>query len=438
VTAPAGPLTETGAAVRNAIARTCVAIVDPVHSGVPFVAAAESLGLCPVPVHTLSAVRLAAFGAAPAARYHVEPAIHATSAAAVLRELTERGLRVRAAVAAAEPGVVVADQVAAGLGLPHNPVRSARARRDKIAMREWGQTRGVPQPGYRIADRKAGVAAIAARTRGPVMVKAPGGAGAHNVFIVTSSADLSRVASAADADLFGHPITEWLVEEYVRGDEYAINTFSFGGRHTLLDIWRKDLPTALDYDQPYWNARQIDLQDPVRGILERFAFAILDAYEVEIGPCHIEVKLGCSGPVFIELGARLPGAHIAEAWRQAGPADPFADTIAARLGRRPRIVDAGLGLDRVLGLVFIANEGPPGVLAGVRGMAEASQLPYVTDIRLDYRLGDLVPTTSDLASMLLTVTLSADTADELIARQNRIRRLIRPELVMRFRGARAS
>jgi hypothetical protein len=71
-------------------------------------------------------------------------------------------------------------------------------------------------------------------------------------------------------------------------------------------------------------------------------------------------------------------------------------------------------------------------------MAEASQLPYVTDIRLDYRLGDLVPTTSDLASMLLTVTLSADTADELIARQNRIRRLIRPELVMRFRGARAS
>ena len=412
----------------NSLTRPCVALVDAVHSGVPFVAAAESLGLCPVPVHTMSAARLAAFEAAPAGWGHAEPPIYATSAATVLDEITERALRVHAAVAATEPGVVVADHLAAALGLPHNPARSARARRNKIAMREWGQARGVPQPGYRIATGKAGVAAIVAQARGPVMVKAPAGAGAHNVFLVSSSADLSRVEATADADLFGNPITEWLVEEYVRGDEYAINTFSFGGRHTLLDIWRKDLPTAIDYDQPYWNASQIDLTDPVRGILERFACGILDAYEIAMGPCHIEVKLGGSGPVLIELGARLPGAHIAEAWRQVGHADPFADTITARLGRRPRIIDAGLGIDRVLGLVFIANDGPPGVLLGVRGMAEAARLPGVAGIRLHYRVGDVVPTTSDLAAMLLTVTVCADTQGELITRQDRIRQLIKPEV----------
>jgi biotin carboxylase len=406
-----------------------VALVDAVHSGVPFVAAAESLGLCSVPVHTMSPARLAAFEAASAPSGHAEPPIHASFAAAALEELAGRALRIDAVVAATEPGVVVADELAASLGLPHNPVRSARARRNKIAMREWGQARSVPQPRYRLAAGKQGVATLVARAGGPVIIKAPAGAGAHNVFLVSSAADLSRGAAAADADLFGNPVTEWLVEEYVRGDEYAINTFSFDGRHTLLDIWRKDLPTALDYDQPYWNARQIDFHDPVRGMLERFALEILDTYEVEIGPCHIEVKVGRSGPVLIELGARLPGAHIAEAWRQAGHADPFADTIAARLGRRPRIFDDGLGIDRVLGLVFIGNEGPPGVLAGLRGIAEAAQLPYVTDIHPHYRPGDLVPTTSDLAAMLLTVTITADTADELIGRQDRVRQLIRPEVV---------
>jgi biotin carboxylase len=395
---------------------------------VPFVTAAESLNLHPVPVYTLSADRLAAFEAAPAARGQAEPPIYATSTAAVLGELTERALCVHAAVAATEPGVVVADQIAAALGLPHNPVRSARARRNKIAMREWGQARGVPQPGFRVAAGKAEIAAIAAQARGPAIVKAPTGAGAHNVFLLSSSADLGRVETAADADLFGNPVTEWLVEEYVRGDEYAINTFSFAGRHALLDIWRKDLPTALDYDQPYWNTSQIDVEDPVRRTLERFAFGILDAYELETGPCHIEVKLGQSGPVLIELGARLPGAHIAEAWRQFGDADPFADTIAARLGRRPRIFDAGLGIDRVLGLVFIANDGPPGTLLDVPGMAEMAQQPGVAGVRLHYRVGEVVPTTFDLASMLMAVTVSAETRGELLAHQDRIRQLIKPKV----------
>jgi biotin carboxylase len=432
VTAIAGALAQSqagrGAAAPDSHTRPCVALVDPVHTGVPFVAAAESLSLRPVPVHTMSADRVAAFQAAPPAPGQAEPPIYATSTAGVLDELTGRALCVRAAVAATEPGVVAADQIAEALGLPHNPVRSAHARRDKIAMREWGRARGVPQPGHQVAAGKAEIATIVAQAQGPVIVKAPTGAGAHNVFLVSSSAGLGRVEAAADADLFGNPVADWLVEEYVRGDEYAINTFSFAGRHALLDIWRKDLPTALDYDQPYWNTSQIDLQDRVRGTLERFAFAILDAYEVEIGPCHIEVKLGRSGPVLIELGARLPGAHIAEAWRQAGDADPFADTIAARLGRRPRIFDAGLGIKPVLGLVFIANDGPPGALLDVPGMAEAAQQPGVADIRLHYRVGDLVPTTFDLASMLMTVTVSAETQGELLACQDRIRQLIKPEV----------
>lgn len=417
-----------GVAAPNSLTGPCVALVDAVHTGVPFVTAAESLSLHPVPVHTMSADRLAAFEAAPAARGQAEPPIYASSTAAVLSELTERALCVHAAVAATEPGVVVADQIAAALGLPHNPVRSARARRNKIAMREWGRARGVPQPGYQVAAGKAEIAAIAAQAHGPVIVKAPAGAGAHNVFLVSSSADLGRVETVADADLFGNLVTEWLVEEYVRGVEYAINTFSFAGRHTLLDIWRKDLPTVLDYDQPYWNTSQIDLEDPVRRTLERFAFGILDTYEIETGPCHIEVKLGQSGPVLIELGARLPGAHIAEAWRQFGDADPFADTITARLGRKPRIFDAGLGINRVLGLVFIANDGPPGALLDVAGMTEAAQQPGVADIRLHYHVGDVVPTTFDLDSMLMTVTVSAATRVELLARQNRIRQLIKPKV----------
>lgn len=403
--------------------RAAVALVDAVHTGGPFVPAAESLGFCPVPVYSLDASIIATMEPSPPSRGPAELPVHARSARTALAEIAERDVLVHAVVAAAEPGVVIADQMAAGLGLPHNPLEAAAARRDKIAMRVRGTARQVPQPLYRVATGKRALADVVAGFGMPVMVKAPAGAGSHNIFLIRGPADLRRVEEASDVDLFGRPIVNWLVEEYVRGDEFAVNTFSVGGSHRLLDVWRKRLPTAADYDQPYWNAHQVEVGS---GSLERFCFQVLDAFGVEIGPCHIEVKVGPRGPVLIELGARLPGAHIAEAWRAFGQVDPFADTILARLGQRPRIADSGLGLELLLGLVFIANDGPLGVLREITGLAEAARQPGVASVRLHRRVGDLVPRTTDLETMLVTVTVAAGTQCELLAMQDRIRALIRP------------
>jgi hypothetical protein len=37
-------------------------------------------------------------------------------------------------------------------------------------------------------------------------------------------------------DLFGRPVTEWLVERYVRERGYAVNFCSADGEHGLIDI----------------------------------------------------------------------------------------------------------------------------------------------------------------------------------------------------------
>jgi len=405
----------------------CIAVVDPIHSGTPFLDAVDSLGFRPVPVYTLPPERLAAFKSAPWRCDQTDIPIQAESATAALAELTERSLSPSAVIAATEPGVQLADELAGALALPHNSLRSAAARRDKIAMRKLGEVQGIAQPRFRVASGEASLATTVADIGLPAIVKAPTGAGSHNVFLVSSMQDLGRIQTAPAVDLFGTPVARWLVEEYVRGDEYAINTFSFAGRHTLLDVWRKRLPTPHDYDQPYWNAHQIGLDDPVRDALERFANRTLDAFEIELGPCHIEVKLAAEGPVLLELGARLPGAHIAEAWRRIGGRDLFNATIRARLGHDPGIV-GGLGLDRYLGAVFVSNDGPPARLRRIAGLAEARRECVIEDVRLHYRVGDVVPTTEDLSSMLLTVIVSADTVPELLRSQERVRRVIKPEV----------
>src|SRR5205807_2325182 len=134
----------------------------------------------------------------------------------------------------------------------------------------------------------------------PAIVKPATGAASHNVILVESPAGLERVRQAQRYDLFGGVIDEWLVEEYVRGREFAINTFSFEGRHTIIDAWEYRQPSNADYDNPYWDFVQLAPRDRMSGQLARFARQVLTAFDVHIGPAHIEAKLGPDGLVLIE------------------------------------------------------------------------------------------------------------------------------------------
>jgi biotin carboxylase len=397
------PATSPGGSPRSL---DCIVLVDPVSSGTPFLESARQLGYHALPVFTLPPGLVARFTGETGATGRLAP-LFANEVAVVLAELCRRGLDVAAVVGASEPGVRLADELAASVGLPHNPVRSVPARRDKVCMRRRGRAVGVPQPEFRVRRSVRGIVNAGAELGFPVIVKAPTGAGSHNVFLVSGPDDLARLSCASANDLFGTKIERWLVEQYVRGTEIVVNTLSYAGQHVVLDGWEKLLPTAADYDMPYWDACQLTDDSPRWPELTSFAHRVLDAYDIRFGPCHIELKYGGDGPVLLEIGARLPGAHIAEAWRDRCGADAFAATIQSRMGRRPELLDTGLRRLALLGAVFFVNNTAPGRLTGIYGRSELIGHPGVVDVHVDCRVGDVVPVTTDLASILGVVSVAA-------------------------------
>lgn len=98
-----------------------------------------------------------------------------------------------------------------------------------------------------------------------------------------------------------------LVQEYVTGTEYVVDTFSHGGRHTICDVCRyhkiDNGPHMAVYDRMEWVAPH----EPVVEPLVAYAEDVLDAVGMRTGAAHVELMMTTEGPRLIELGARCHG-----------------------------------------------------------------------------------------------------------------------------------
>jgi biotin carboxylase len=403
-----------------------VVLVDGVLNGQPFKPACAELGLPVVGVYTIERRTLQQM--APGHADGDAATVYGSDPDALAGRVAELTGRVRAVVPATEPAVYCAALLADRCGVPGNPAGTALARRDKRAMRRLAADRGIRVPRHESVRDVRDIPPAAARTGLPVIVKPATGAGSHNVFLVRSPAGLAPIATADRHDLFGGRIDEWLVEEYVRGREFAVNTFSFGGMHRIVDVWEYRLPDTGDYDNPYWDFVQAEDGDPDRAAAVELALRVLDAFEIELGPCHVEVKVDQGEGVLIEIGARLPGAGIPGLWQRYGSLRPYHDTLAAHLGRRPEVLAAPPRFTGRLGMCFIRNDGPPGTLRRLDGLARVRRMPGVVEVITTAAPGDPVPTTRSLGTELAKVRMCAPSGPALTELISRVRATLTAEV----------
>lgn len=94
-----------------------------------------------------------------------------------------------------------------------------------------------------------------------------------------------------------------VAQEYLRGDEWVVDTVSRGGQHKAVAVWRysKGAANGAPFVNFYDELRAAD------GALERslleYAFAVLDALGWRWGPCHLEIKATPDGPRLVEVNA---------------------------------------------------------------------------------------------------------------------------------------
>lgn len=146
-----------------------------------------------------------------------------------------------AVIAGSEVGVPSADWVGEALGLSSNPSATSLNRRDKFLMAQALEEAGVEGIHTTKVKTIQECEAILDRWNTyPVVLKPLAGAATQGVHFCLDKADaLEKFQKIREGlDLFGADANEGvLVQEFVRGTEYIVNTVSHNGRHVITDVW---------------------------------------------------------------------------------------------------------------------------------------------------------------------------------------------------------
>ncbi|MFD1830231.1 MULTISPECIES: ATP-grasp domain-containing protein [Streptomyces] len=236
--------------------------------------------------------------------------VHRGDPAATASVLAEH--RPVAVLPGGEVGVELADALSESLGLRTNGTAKSAARRDKFRMVETVRAAGLRGVEQLMTSDEDEAVEWAGKLGGRVVVKPVRSSGSEGVRFCESGHEVraavravlgkdNAVASRNDAIL---------VQEYLFGTEYYVNTVSMDGRHHVCDIWRTTHISANGVRDLLDGAHLLPRRGEVQEQLVAYTFAVLDALGVANGPAHTELKLTPDGPCLIESGARLCGGGL--------------------------------------------------------------------------------------------------------------------------------
>lgn len=325
-----------------------------------------------------------------------------------------------------ERGVEASDRLSGQLGLPGNGLEKSAARRDKHLMADAVMKCGLRTVRQRrCSGSSEAVEWARCEGLGRTVVKPLHGAGTDSVFICSGEDELKMRAASVlgSTHHLGLHNEHILVQEFIEGREYIVNTVSRDGIHRVTGVWlyhKYQVPgvTAIyDWDQ------LVDPDDPVIAELTNYAMGVLDALDVRFGPAHTEIMIDDQGPVLIECGARLDGLEYVPLARKCMGASQTEITCDAVL--EPDTFQAGARTySRLMHATNVLMITPKATtLHSTARLAGIRALPSFVHLLLRSGLGNDLPFTIDYQSAPGVIFLAHERAEQIGEDYRRIRQI---------------
>jgi biotin carboxylase len=229
----------------------------------------------------------------------------------------EKSHPITAIVGVDDDTTLLATTASEALGLPHNPVESAKATRDKYRLRHTLATHGVPCPKFMRFSICDDVAEIRNRVDFPCVIKPLSLSASRGVIRADNPDQFTKAfqrvttllrAIEADADTNAEsPFLDVLVEDYIPGIEVALEGILLEGRLKTLALF--DKPDRLEgpfFEETLYitpSRLSLDIQDELRSATTEAAAAL----GLRHGPVHAELRYNAAGAHLIEIAARTIG-----------------------------------------------------------------------------------------------------------------------------------
>ena len=282
--------------------------------------------------------------------------------------------------AATDKPLVMMARVAKELNLPFYSVETAQWSTDKYQMKQHFVAGGVPCAKGRLVKSAQETADFVY----PVIVKPRDNSGSRGVKLCRTQEELQ---SCIDEALEYSHLDSVLVEEFIEGQEYSIESLHYNGNSEVIQFTEKKT-TEFPYNVELGHKQPANLTEYQRNAIRDVIVKIGDALHFENCPSHTELKINERGIFVIETSPRLGGDYITSTLVPLSTGINIEDQLLNIALGEP--VDTKTGrVEKAAGVCFFSL--PEGTVTAIdEKIKDVSTWPGVVDFNLKLKVGDKV------------------------------------------------
>lgn len=200
---------------------------------------------------------------------------------------------------------ITVTKIAAALGLPGNDPDSIEKSTNKSAMRKAFEEAGIPVPFFQTIENPDELNNC--QLSFPLIVKPTDRSGSRAITKVWNRDQLRKAVCCAMEQSFEHKA---IVESYIEGKEYSMESISCQGKHHCLAITKK-FTTGDPHFIETGHLQPAPLSETIEEKCICEIHRALDALGIQNGASHAEFRIDTEGNVrIIEIGSRMGGDCI--------------------------------------------------------------------------------------------------------------------------------
>ena len=319
---------------------------------------------------------------------------------------------------------LLATTASEALGLPHNPVDSAKATRNKYLLRHTLATNGVSVPAYQrfsIEDNPAEIVGVGlpnpyspdTYVRFPCIIKPLSLSASRGVIRANTPAEfieafqrtakLIRTLQKSEEP----PAQYLLVEDYIPGIEVALEGILLAGELKTLALFDKPDPLEGPFFEETLYVTPSRLSMEVQEALHRATAEAAHALGLRHGPIHAELRYNDTGAHLIEIAARTIGGLCARTLRFGTGMSLEELVIRHAIGQQ---VEELQREQQAAGVMMIPVP-KAGILGEVRGKTAAHCVEGIVEVNITIPIGGEVVPLPEGARYLSFIFARAETPE---------------------------
>lgn len=294
---------------------------------------------------------------------------------------------------------MLATTASAALGLPHNPISSALATRNKFLLRQTLESKGVSVPNYRRFSIDDDAERNSQQIDYPCILKPLSLSASRGVIRADNPTEfvdafqritvlLNKVKESRGSDPDDDPYQYILVEDYIPGIEIALEGILISGELKTLTLFDKPDPLEGPFFEETLYITPSRLTDNIQEEIHNATAEAATALGLRHGPIHAELRYNEKGAYLIEIAARTIGGLCSRTLKFGTGISLEELVIRHAIGDS---VDSFSRENQAAGVMMIPVP-KAGILGEVRGKKEARNVENIEEVNITISVGaEVVP-----------------------------------------------